>query len=316
MKCYKLPFNPKIFIKNIGSILMTIILVIFLILIIYYFAKSSKNISIYIKAIIKQRIAENTNNHLNVNQENIDKSKDDDKNKIEIQNLDKCIQLKEKDIEINPKIKKIVKKRKKKKTTTVIERKKVIDKRSLLKINNNKNKCRVVTDFRKAPPKRKIQNRNDDFFIDSESKNITSKINDKINNLKLSNQIGMPVINNKYNESKNNNNSIKNNLNSNLFIDNTQEKNIIFLEKDIGIDIHKNKNKSSLKEKVKKEKRKKGNEANKNNGKTVNFFEKNNEKQNAVDPNNIKHSYEKITDNLNINDEVEKLNDQEMNTLE
>ena len=316
MKCYKLPFNPKIFIKNIGSILMTIILVIFLILIIYYFAKSSKNISIYIKSIIKQRISENSNNHLNVNKENINKSKDDDKNKIEIQNLEHCNELKEKDIEIKPKIKKLVKKRKRIETTTVNERKKVINKHSLLKIKNNKNKSRIITDFRKAPPKRKIQKRNEDFFIDSENKDITNKINDKINNLKLSNHVGIPAINNKYNELKNNNNIIKNNLNSNLFIDSTQEKNNILLEKDTGIDIHKNKNKSSLKEKAKKEKRKKGNEANKNYGKNVNFLEKNNEKQNAVDPNNIKHSKEKITDNFNINDEVEKLNDQEMNTLE
>ena len=317
MKCYKLPFNPKIFIKNIGSILMTIILVIFLILIIYYFAKSSKNISIYIKDIIKLRISENSKNQLNGNQENINKSKDDDKNKIEIKNLDHCNELKEKDIEIKPKIKKSIKKRKKKKTTTVIERKKVIDKRSLLKINNNnKNKSRVITDIRKAPPKRRIQNRNEDFFIDSESKNITNKINDKINNLKLSNQIGIPVINNKYNGLNNNNNPIKNNVNSNLIINSTQDKNNILLEKDMGIDIHKNRNKSSLKEKAKKEKRKKGNEANKNSRRTVNFLEKNNENQNAVDSNNIKHSYEKITDNLNINNEVEKLNDQEMNTLE
>ena len=81
--------------------------------------------------------------------------------------------------------------------------------------------------------------------------------------MKLSNQRGIPVINNKYNELKNNNNSIKNNLNSNLFIDSTQAKNNILLEKDMGIDIHKNKNKSSLKEKAKNEKRKKINEANK-----------------------------------------------------
>jgi len=55
LKCYKLAFNIKIFIKNIGSIGMLVLLALFNILIIIHLAFDTKKINSFIQIIIKHK---------------------------------------------------------------------------------------------------------------------------------------------------------------------------------------------------------------------------------------------------------------------
>ena len=61
LKCYELVFNIKIFIRNIGSIGMLVLLAIFNILIIIHLALGSKKINSFIQIIIKRKYLENEN---------------------------------------------------------------------------------------------------------------------------------------------------------------------------------------------------------------------------------------------------------------
>ena len=54
-KCYKLILKFNLFIKNIGSIIMTILFILFLILLVIYKLVSSKKIHFYIQEIIKYK---------------------------------------------------------------------------------------------------------------------------------------------------------------------------------------------------------------------------------------------------------------------
>ena len=288
MRCYKLPFNPKIFIKNIGSILMTIILLIFLSLIIFYLAKKTNYIKFYIQSIIKSRNIENKEDQSNLSN-NIYYPKINDLNSLVPKSINNSELIKE--IKIEPK------KRKNK-------NKKMIKKNTLSSINNE---ISNNTDHKNSPPKRKNPNKTEDCFLDSENKNSNDQTNDKNNNYKFNKYTNIPnppMVNNNE-EIKNEDNAIKNNEIPNNQMDNIQEKR----------DEKNNNNeakKSSLKHKVKKKKVKKASLRNKTSGKNVGFAENSLEKKKENDINNIK-VYEKI-ENQNIN--IEKLNDQEMNTLE
>ena len=99
LQCYKLPFNIKIFIKNIGSIIMTILLVIFLILIIVYVTKNSKDISLYIERILKLKELE----------KNIGQPEDFKDKKHKNQNPKNNLKIKT-DYKDNPPKKKLIKK--------------------------------------------------------------------------------------------------------------------------------------------------------------------------------------------------------------
>ena len=65
LKCYKLVFNVKIFIKNIGSIGMSVLLAIFFLLIIIHLTLGPKKINSFIQIIIKNKYLENENNNSN-----------------------------------------------------------------------------------------------------------------------------------------------------------------------------------------------------------------------------------------------------------
>ena len=83
--CYKLVYNLKVFIKNIGSIIMTILFGLFLTLMIVYIFISSKKVNLYIQSIIKKKYLDNDNN----NKQNEDKNKINlnDNNNIYTNNL-------------------------------------------------------------------------------------------------------------------------------------------------------------------------------------------------------------------------------------
>ena len=70
LECYKLIFDFKSFIKNIGSIIMAIIMIIFFILMIIYFITGQKKIKKFIKNILKLK-NEEKNYHEKRKKENI-----------------------------------------------------------------------------------------------------------------------------------------------------------------------------------------------------------------------------------------------------
>ena len=55
LKCYKLVYNQNVFIRNLGSIVMTVLFSLFIILMIIYKVKSSKKINHYIQNIMRQK---------------------------------------------------------------------------------------------------------------------------------------------------------------------------------------------------------------------------------------------------------------------
>ena len=83
LKCYKLAFNFKTFLSNIGRIIMTSILFVSLIMLIYFGIYDNKNIDKIIKSIIKKKINDKSNNKNNLNERKsrTEKSKTKDQSK-------------------------------------------------------------------------------------------------------------------------------------------------------------------------------------------------------------------------------------------
>ena len=100
LNCYKLVLNIKIFAKNLGGIVMTILFSIFIILMLIYILRSSKKINLYIQNIIKYKYINNE----------IDNSSS--KNKIKIYDN---INFRKQSISNNKKIRNSVKENKNKK---------------------------------------------------------------------------------------------------------------------------------------------------------------------------------------------------------
>ena len=78
LKCYKLLYNTQVIKKNIGSIIMTILLILFLILMIIYIFKNSKKIDFFIQTIIKNKYIDDSNKN-DVDNKGLDK-----KNKLKL----------------------------------------------------------------------------------------------------------------------------------------------------------------------------------------------------------------------------------------
>jgi hypothetical protein len=179
LQCYKLPFNIKIFIKNIGSIIMTILLVIFLILIIYYFVKSSRDISIYIKRILKlKELGKNAGQPEDINDKKpknkIKNRKSQYFNHINLNNLNNPSSG-----IINNKISNYIERPKFKKE----KGKKKTEKKN----KSNDNNFLINTGVIKAPPKRKVNKKIEDNFLDSDNKGMINKNNVNKSNILLSN---------------------------------------------------------------------------------------------------------------------------------
>ena len=139
LKCYKLVFNIKIFIKNIGSIGLLILLAIFNILIIIHLSLGSKKIHSFIQIIIKNKYLENENNNSNNSKKQM-KSKENDKKKgNKNNNLENAVKKKTKN------------KKKKKKRFSVIYNKNL----SLEKLRDIKRKKTSINMNKSVPPKRK-----------------------------------------------------------------------------------------------------------------------------------------------------------------
>ena len=89
LKCYKLVFDFSNIIKNKGRIIMSIILIMFLLLILVYWAKDRKKITVYIQSLIKSKIAHlNNSKQLKFDSLNLKDLKNKNKN-IKMQNFPK-----------------------------------------------------------------------------------------------------------------------------------------------------------------------------------------------------------------------------------
>ena len=155
LKCYRLVYNIKVFLKNYGCMIMTVLFLFFLILMIIAKLKSSIKINQYIQNIIKNKILSNENDsYKKLN--NIKKNKiKNRKNKKELKKSIKKVSKKEN---------KIWKKNKKKKTG-IYQNPSVIDSNLNFKsedISQNKDnkKTNIIKNLYQAPGKRKRNNKN------------------------------------------------------------------------------------------------------------------------------------------------------------
>ena len=72
--CYKLVYNIRVFKKNIGSIIMTILQILFLFLMVYSFSKNAEKIKSYIKLILMNKKSQNNKDKSNKNKKKQKKS--------------------------------------------------------------------------------------------------------------------------------------------------------------------------------------------------------------------------------------------------
>ena len=170
LKCYKVSFDLKSYLENIGRIIMTIILLFFIILFILFIIKGDNQISSYLKKILNNKFELKENNKNFRNDKNIAKNK----NIITIQNNNNKKKLKE----INNKINKI---KFYNKNNDNKRSKANPSKKSKLKINITKKKDIIRTEtpnnnkkmkYNKYNKQRKINNRyssnNTKFIIQSQ----------------------------------------------------------------------------------------------------------------------------------------------------
>ena len=318
LKCYQLPFNIKIFVKNIGSIIMTILLVIFLVLIIYYVAKSSRDLGIYIKRILKIKELEKNNEepekfNNKEPQNKIKKRKNQCFNNINIQNLN-----------INNSKGRIISSKKHKNSEKKIKKEKAKKKEKINDKNNQINNYNlgIKTDYKNFPPKRKSKKNDGDNISNSDNKILTNRNNEKSSNkinifkpnihayLDYKNQEKMnggENLNHKNDYYENNNNK--------------QGQNIINIKniKKISNPYDSNQSNKSGKKKSKKEKAKKREKKNSDYFKSKKY---NKDLKFISDKNNANNEIRKriisVKANGNITNKLEllTLNDQEMNNLE
>ena len=226
LKCYELVFNIKIFGQNIGSIIMTIILIIFNILMIIYILKSSKKINVYIQNIIKYKFMNNNSNSCNINNKQ--------KYSYDIMNIRKNLDNNN-NLNKNKKIKNKEKNKNK-------EKKKSGKKNSALFLNNILNllpslPIKKLETINENPPQKKNNNKfNDDknsIIKKSKRNSVIDKIS-CINNLISSNSIPLHSI-------EMNNNFLRKS------IQNDRKKEKIVNIKGININIYNNKIIKSIK---------------------------------------------------------------------
>ena len=315
LKCYKLPFNIKIFVKNIGSIIMTILLVIFLALIIYYVAKSSRDLGIYIKRILKIKELEKNNEepekfNNKVPQKEVEKRESQFFNDINIQNLN-----------LNNSKGRIITSKKTKSNEKKIKKKKAKKKE---KINEKKNQIDDYnfgfnTDFKNFPPKRKLKKKIKDNILNADNKIISNRNENSSNKISIFKPYSQAFLDYKNQEKMSGGEDLnhKNDYNENN--NNKQGQNIINIQNIIKISVPCDSNQSIKPE------RKKSNKVRSKKGKNtdnIKLKKYNKDLTFISDKNNANNEIRKrevsFKDNSNITNKLElaTLNDQEMNNLE
>ena len=319
LKCYKLVFNIKIFITNIGSIILLVLLIIYLCLNIFNIFTISKKINIYIIKIIREKIDKNKKEQQNEREKKNNSNNKNEKNKEEEKfNSLKLIKRNERnscEIYSSPKVqkkkKKKRKKRKRKLTTNFTELHYNLGNEIRIQKKNNtiilKENPFFNTDKKYEPPRKKIHHYSDKSSVAFLNKSSNNKCNK--NDLIQSNCLNLDLSENKSNDVS------RNDKNENLKINSNP------------INIFTNvKSNMTLKEKIKKKIRKDSNNLYsypRKPKKKVSFIDKNvvpviNNKLNAS---NIKEKISEKSDDTNIkkeelnNEKLLTLNDEEMNSL-
>ena len=139
LKCYKLAFDIKIFMKNIGSIGMSVLLALFIILIIVHLTMGAKIINSFIQIIIKNKYLENKNSNI---LDKPTKSKGNNKTKDN----------KKKDLENESKNKAKNKKKRRNRFSVVYNKNIGLEK---LKARAKRKQASVIIRDKSVPPKRK-----------------------------------------------------------------------------------------------------------------------------------------------------------------
>ena len=195
LKCYQLTYNIKVFIHNLGCIIMSILLLLFNILTIIYLFKNSRKINFFIQSVIKTKYSDSENSKTISSYKELKLFLKKNSNKKEQKQKKKRISVK------SNKIKKKKKKKKLRNSAILINKKGLsLEDNNQLKEKKNKNSL---------PPKRKNR---ESFHKNKKNKvfnNDTLKIN-SINNLLSSNSIPLNGIENNY-INYNTNNNIQNN---------------------------------------------------------------------------------------------------------
>ena len=202
LKCYKLVFIWKIFVKNIGSIFMSILIILFDILVIIHLIKYTTKINLIIKAMIKIKYNENKN--INLEQS---KNKQKEKSVHHTENIFKRVSFK---------------KKKKKNKKEEKEKEEIKEKNKKNKnINKNNSKSLFVNTLninhsviykinsKDAPPKKRI-NKNKlfiNFRNSKDSKNNSMKMSSNTNTFISSNSVRLN-LNERSNIFKKNKNKI------------------------------------------------------------------------------------------------------------
>ena len=328
LKCYKLVFNFKLYIKNIGSIIMTILIVLFIILIIINIFISPKKINMLIQSIIKNKYLENINelskskfNQPNeeINIYNKKNFKNNDvfnlnyNNKIKVNNNEKLSEVYN-----SPKSKKIKRKKRKRFTFNKDSNRNFKNlgnenvKNSKDKLYSTNNYLKYNTDVKFMPPKRKHKK------LNSEKVNSNIVFRNYIKNNTNINQIPQNYLCFNLIENK------SNNFNKNVKENNNKIKKKKIKKNNIEVFPEK----ITLREPLKKKRKKSHNKTDINSPKKQKHLvlrKKTNKNtlilRNRIDSKDLK---EKNTDKSNINiknkevqiEEIETLNDEEMNTLE
>ena len=210
LKCYKLVFKFNLFIKNIGSIIMTILFILFLILLVIYKLLSSKRIHFLIQDIInykKEKFNQNKINSVDKNliEEKLNKKKK--KNKKKNKKSNKSLKLKEninhdKNNIINPLELKNAPPKKSKKYISENNLEGLTNSKNIInKSNNDYNNYESNYSLKKKNKKRK-------------KRTIINK-NNKENNIDIYNKNKYAIINKEKNESKENYEKKRNTLSNN-----------------------------------------------------------------------------------------------------
>jgi len=173
LKCYKLVFNFQIFKKNIGCIIMTILLALFEILIVLYLILGTKKVNEFIQIIIKGK-------YFNNNNTSVDKKiiKFEDKNRISHNNINVIKTKRNTNRKMTKKKKTLIKKSRRKSVNydnnLHLEKIRNVNKKKTCMNINLKSK------LKEAPPKRRVTNKIKDkkymeLNMDSQLTKLSSK---------------------------------------------------------------------------------------------------------------------------------------------
>ena len=155
LKCFKLVYNIRVFLKNYGSMIMTFLYLLFFTLMIISKLKSSTKINQYIQNIIRNKFSSNENSSC----QKLDNLKKNNKVKIRKDRKDLNKSIKRGSKNENKKNKKTKNGKKRYKRNSVIDNNHNYKLEDILQ-NEDKEENNVIKNIKQAPNKRKINEKN------------------------------------------------------------------------------------------------------------------------------------------------------------